>query len=157
MISSHNQNKQNITIGKHRGEFPSLLKKRNRIGLAVTSGKKWLRVVTNFSVGFSLICIILRTHELFLILLRIAITVRHMHNAHIRLDWFQNYTFFSHVFDVSSNPRSWRCILDTTLFGKVGRDLWQVGGFLRFPPPIKLTVTIQLNTVKSGVKHHNPA
>jgi hypothetical protein len=35
-------------------------------------------------------------------------------------------------------------------------DLLQVGGFLRFPPPIKLTATISRNIVESGVKHHNP-
>ena len=36
-------------------------------------------------------------------------------------------------------------------------DLRQVGGFLwvlRFPPPIKLTATINRNIVESGVKHH---
>ena len=36
-------------------------------------------------------------------------------------------------------------------------DLWQVGGLLRvlrFPPPIKLTATINWNIVESGVKHH---
>ena len=38
-------------------------------------------------------------------------------------------------------------------------DLRQVGGFLwtlRFPPPIKLTATIYLNIVESGIKHHKP-
>jgi hypothetical protein len=38
-------------------------------------------------------------------------------------------------------------------------ELWQVCGFLRvlrFPPPIKLTATIKLNIVESGIKHHNP-
>ena len=39
-------------------------------------------------------------------------------------------------------------------------DLGQVGGFLRaplFPPPIKLTTTINnWNIVESGIKHHNP-
>ena len=46
---------------------------------------------------------------------------------------------------VSSNSSSWRGVLDTTLCDKVFSDLRQVGGFLcalRFPPPIKLTVTI---------------
>jgi hypothetical protein len=40
-------------------------------------------------------------------------------------------------------------------------DLRQVGGFLgvlRFPPPIKLTVTIyNWNIDESGVKHHKPS
>jgi hypothetical protein len=39
-------------------------------------------------------------------------------------------------------PRSWRGVLDTILYDKV----WQVGGFLQihwFPPPLKLTATIQ--------------
>jgi hypothetical protein len=36
-------------------------------------------------------------------------------------------------------------------------DLWQVCGFLLFPPPIKLTATIyKWNIVESSVKHHNP-
>ena len=38
-------------------------------------------------------------------------------------------------------------------------DLRQVGSFLRvlrFPPPIKLTITIKLNMVESGIKHHKP-
>ena len=38
-------------------------------------------------------------------------------------------------------------------------DLRQVGGFLLvlwFPTPIKLTVTIFLKIVESGIKHHNP-
>ena len=37
-------------------------------------------------------------------------------------------------------------------------DLRQVGGFLqvlRFPPPIKLTATMQLKIVESGFKHYN--
>jgi hypothetical protein len=43
--------------------------------------------------------------------------------------------------------RSWRGVLDTTLCDQVVSDLPQVSGFLRvlwFPPPIKLTATIQL-------------
>jgi hypothetical protein len=32
-------------------------------------------------------------------------------------------------------------------------DLRQVGGFLWFPPPIKLTATI--NIVENGITHHN--
>ena len=51
-------------------------------------------------------------------------------------------------------PRSWRGILDTTLC-----DLRQVAGFLwvlRFPPPIKLTATIELKYCWSDIKHHNP-
>ena len=46
---------------------------------------------------------------------------------------------------------------------KFVRDLPHTSGFLRvlrFPPPIKLTTTIQLKymfyIVESGVKHHNP-
>jgi hypothetical protein len=43
---------------------------------------------------------------------------------------------------------------------KLVSDLRQVSGFLRvlrFPPPIKLTATIQLkiNIVESGVRHHH--
>jgi hypothetical protein len=34
-------------------------------------------------------------------------------------------------------------------------DLGQVGSFLRFPPPIKLTTTIYLDIVESGAKQHN--
>jgi len=44
---------------------------------------------------------------------------------------------------VSSNPA--RSELDTTLRDKLCQLQWQGGGFLlvfRFPPPIKLTVTI---------------
>ena len=51
---------------------------------------------------------------------------------------------------VSSNPGSWRGILDTTLCDKVCHWLATGRWFLRvlwFPPPIKLTV-------ESGVKHH---
>ena len=39
---------------------------------------------------------------------------------------------------------------------KFASDLWQIRVFLcalRFPPPIKLTPTIQLKFVESGVKH----
>ena len=39
-------------------------------------------------------------------------------------------------------PCSWRGVLDTTLFDKFVSDLRQVGGFLWFPPPIKLTAMI---------------
>ena len=42
---------------------------------------------------------------------------------------------------------------------KFVNDLRQVGGFLRvlrFLPPIKLTATIYLKIVESGVKYHNP-
>ena len=45
---------------------------------------------------------------------------------------------------VSSNPRSWRGVLDTHYVMKFVSDLRQVGGIhrvLRFPPPIKLTTT----------------
>ena len=38
--------------------------------------------------------------------------------------------------------------------------LCQGGGFplvLLFPQPIKLTPTIYLNSIDSGVKHHNPS
>jgi hypothetical protein len=41
---------------------------------------------------------------------------------------------------------------------KIVSDLQQVGGFLsvlQFPPPIKLTATIERIIVESGVKHHN--
>jgi hypothetical protein len=44
-------------------------------------------------------------------------------------------------------------VLDTTLCDKVCQWLVQDGGFLRFPPPIKLTTR---NIVESGIKHHNP-
>jgi hypothetical protein len=40
------------------------------------------------------------------------------------------------------DPRSWQGVLDTTLCDKFVSDLQQVGGLLRFPPPIKLTATI---------------
>ena len=40
---------------------------------------------------------------------------------------------------------SWRGVLDTTLCNKVVQWIvWQVGGFLLFPAPLKLTATIQL-------------
>ena len=48
-------------------------------------------------------------------------------------------------------------ILDTILCDKV--CLWQVSGFLQvfwFPPPIKVSATIKLNIVESGVKYNNP-
>ena len=35
-------------------------------------------------------------------------------------------------------------------------DMRQVDGFLRFPPPIKLTARYNWIIVESGVKHHNP-
>ena len=65
-----------------------------------------------------------------------------MHNAHIRLDWFQNYTVFSHVFVMSSNPVHGDVYSIQHYLVKFVSDLRQVGGFLRFPPPIKLTVAI---------------
>ncbi len=34
---------------------------------------------------------------------------------------------------------------------KFASDLWQVGGFLRFPPP-----RYSWNIVESGIKYHNP-
>ena len=37
---------------------------------------------------------------------------------------------------------------------KIVSDLRKVGGFLRYPPPIKLTTTIQLKYCESGVRHH---
>ena len=49
---------------------------------------------------------------------------------------------------------SWWGVPDTTLC-----DLRQVAGFLwvlRFPPPIKLTATIELKYCWSDIKHHNP-
>jgi hypothetical protein len=39
-------------------------------------------------------------------------------------------------------PRSWLGVFDTTLLDKFVSDLRQVGGFIRFHPPIKLTATI---------------
>jgi len=51
-------------------------------------------------------------------------------------------------------PCSWWCVLDTTLLIKFVSDLWQVDGFLRvlrFPPPIKLTATIFLNTINQSL------
>ena len=44
----------------------------------------------------------------------------------------------------NKEPRSRRGVLDTTLWDKIVSDFRQVGSFLRFPPPIKLTVTIEL-------------
>jgi len=53
---------------------------------------------------------------------------------------------------VSLNPAQARC---TTLCDKFVSDLWQVCGFLQFPPPVKLTATIyRKNIVESGIKHH---
>jgi len=55
-----------------------------------------------------------------------------------------------HHWSCELESRSWRGVLDTTLYIYVIKflsDLRQVGGFfrvLRFPPPIKLTVTISL-------------
>ena len=43
---------------------------------------------------------------------------------------------------------------DTTVWVKVCQ--WQVGGFIWFPPPIKLTARYNWNIVESGIKHHNP-
>ena len=34
-------------------------------------------------------------------------------------------------------------------------DLRQIDGFLRIPPPIKLTQRYNWNIVKKGIKHHN--
>ena len=47
----------------------------------------------------------------------------------------------------------------TIISKDVSCDLWQIGDFLRvlrFPPPIKLTTTINWNIVEIGVKHHIP-
>jgi hypothetical protein len=58
---------------------------------------------------------------------------------------------------VGSNPVHGEVYLTQHYVMKFVSDLWQVGGFLRFPPPIKLTATIyNWNIVVSGVKHHNP-
>jgi hypothetical protein len=52
--------------------------------------------------------------------------------------------------------RSWQGVLYATF----DNDLQQVGGFiwvLRFPPPMKQTVTIyNCNIIEIGVNHHNP-
>ena len=49
----------------------------------------------------------------------------------ISADHSQSCEFESH---------SWRRVLDTTFYDQVFvSDLWQVSGFLLFPPPIKLT------------------
>ena len=48
---------------------------------------------------------------------------------------------------ISANVVSSNLALETEVFSiqhnmiKFVSDLWQVGGFLRFPPPIKLTTT----------------
>ena len=47
-----------------------------------------------------------------------------------------------HHLNCEFEPCSWQGILDTTLCDKVVSDLRQVDGFLRFPPPIKLTAMI---------------
>ena len=47
-----------------------------------------------------------------------------------------------HRLNCEFEPCSWRGILNTTLCDKVVSDLRQVSGFLRFPPPIKLTAMI---------------
>jgi len=50
---------------------------------------------------------------------------------------------------VSSNSAHVDGVLDTTLCDQF------VGGYVRFPPQIKLTTTKNRNIVESGVKHHN--
>ena len=60
---------------------------------------------------------------------------------------------------VSSNPISWRGILNTILRNTVFSDLQQVSDFLRvlwFPPPINWRSRYNWNIVESGVKHHTP-
>jgi hypothetical protein len=87
-------------------------------------------------------------------------------------EWIKNHlnkwlsaSYFRFLFFLSWDPyynwtcefenRSWRVVLDTTLYDKVVSDLRQVGGFLRFPPPIKLP-RYNWNIVESGVKQHKP-
>ena len=56
------------------------------------------------------------------------------------------YTFCAyHYYSCEFESRSWRGVLDTTSRDKVFSGLQQSDGFLwvvRFPPPIKLTITI---------------
>ena len=59
--------------------------------------------------------------------------------------WCSSYRILALIQTVRIPPR--RGVLDTTLCEKFISDLRQVGGclrVLRFPPPIKLNVTIQL-------------
>ena len=54
---------------------------------------------------------------------------------------------------------SWQGVLDTILCDKFVSDMQQVSGFLRvlrFPQTIKLTCTISLHIVESGIKYHKP-
>ena len=46
---------------------------------------------------------------------------------------------FTNTYAISAHHRD---VLDTTLCDKFVNGLWQVGGFLRFHPPIKLTTML---------------
>ena len=64
--------------------------------------------------------------------------------------WIYNYLCNKgyHPWSSGFEPHSWHGVI------KFVSDLQQVGGFLRFPPPIKLTATYNWNIVESGVQHH---
>ena len=57
----------------------------------------------------------------------------------------------SNLFNIYSNL----LVYDLECVALSVTGLWQVGNFLRFPPPIKLTPRYNWNIVESGVKHHN--
>ena len=80
---------------------------------------------------------------------RYIVYLKNNHTVSIQLP-VQSVPFTTKV--VSSNPSSWRGVLDTTLYDKVCQ--WLAAGRW-FPLPKNWLPKYNWNIVESGIKHHN--